>query len=285
MARSVAILVAIGIGLLVPVAGQFSFLIRYSLMAMLFFSFLEVRFSLKLVQRVHLLVVALNLSLPLLLFAILHPFNPQIALAVFAIAAAPTAAVAPVMAGFLRGNVSFVTAAVLLTSPVVALVLPFMLPLVVGRQADISIIQVALPIISIIFLPLLASLALRWLWPGGVSWFKQYSGYSFILFLFNVFVAAASAAHFAHEQGSSALSLFAGIGLVIALLCLLQFRIGEWIGRPALLIEAGLSLGRKNTMFGIWLALTFISPVAALGPMFYILYQNLYNSWQLYRMR
>ncbi len=285
MARSVAILVAIGIGLLVPVAGQLSFLIRYSLMAMLFFSFLEVRFSFKLVQRVHLLVVALNLSLPLLLFAILHPFNPQIALAVFAIAVAPTAAVAPVMAGFLRGNVSFVTAAVLLTSPTVALVLPFMLPLVVGRQADISIIQVALPIVSIIFLPLLASLALRWSWPGGASWLKQYSGYSFILFLFNVFVAAASAAQFAHEQGSSALSLFAGIGLAIALLCLLQFRIGEWIGRPGLQVEASLSLGRKNTMFGIWLALTFISPVAALGPMFYILYQNLYNSWQLYRMR
>ena len=33
----------------------------------------------------------------------------------------------------------------------------------------------------------------------------------------------------------------------------------------------------------IWVALTFINPLVAMGPTFYILYHNLYNSWQIYR--
>ena len=37
-------------------------------------------------------------------------------------------------------------------------------------------------------------------------------------------------------------------------------------------------------IFGIWLALTFLTPLVALGPIFYILFQNLYNSWQLYQL-
>jgi hypothetical protein len=33
--------------------------------------------------------------------------------------------------------------------------------------------------------------------------------------------------------------------------------------------------------FGFWIALTFINPLVAMGPTFYILYHNLYNSWPL----
>jgi BASS family bile acid:Na+ symporter len=32
----------------------------------------------------------------------------------------------------------------------------------------------------------------------------------------------------------------------------------------------------------IWLALTFINPVVALGPTCYVLYHNAYNSFQLF---
>ncbi|MCB9248354.1 MAG: hypothetical protein H6613_07315 [Ignavibacteriales bacterium] len=43
------------------------------------------------------------------------------------------------------------------------------------------------------------------------------------------------------------------------------------------------SLGQKNNGFTLWIALTFISPLAVLGPVFYILSQNIYISWQLHR--
>lgn len=34
---------------------------------------------------------------------------------------------------------------------------------------------------------------------------------------------------------------------------------------------------------GGWLALTFINPLVALGPMFYILYHHIFNSWAIYQ--
>ena len=73
------------------------------------------------------------------------------------------------------------------------------------------------------------------------------------------------------------------IALATGVLCLITFQIGERIVAPHLKYEGGLALGRKNTMFVMWLALTFVSPIAALSPIFYILWQNIYNSWQLWQ--
>jgi BASS family bile acid:Na+ symporter len=47
--------------------------------------------------------------------------------------------------------------------------------------------------------------------------------------------------------------------------------------------EASQSLGQKNTTFTIYLALAYASPVVALGPTFYVIWHNLWNSWQLHR--
>ncbi len=47
--------------------------------------------------------------------------------------------------------------------------------------------------------------------------------------------------------------------------------------------ECSQALGQKNTTLSIYLALTYASPIAALGPTFYVLWHNLWNAWQLYR--
>ena len=46
-------------------------------------------------------------------------------------------------------------------------------------------------------------------------------------------------------------------------------------------LAGSLALGRKNTMFGLWIALTFVNPMVALGPISYIIMQNAYNSYQI----
>ncbi len=46
--------------------------------------------------------------------------------------------------------------------------------------------------------------------------------------------------------------------------------------------EAMQSLGQKNNSLTVWIALTFINPLTALGPVFYILYHNIIISIQLY---
>ena len=47
--------------------------------------------------------------------------------------------------------------------------------------------------------------------------------------------------------------------------------------------EGSQSLGQKNTTFTIYLALTYASPLIALGPTCYVIWHNLWNSWQLHR--
>ncbi|HQL21587.1 MAG TPA: hypothetical protein PLY49_07505, partial [Opitutaceae bacterium] len=59
--------------------------------------------------------------------------------------------------------------------------------------------------------------------------------------------------------------------------------LGYLIGRPDFSREASQALGQKNTTFTIYLALTYANPLVALGPTFYVLWHNLWNSWQLQR--
>ena len=89
--------------------------------------------------------------------------------------------------------------------------------------------------------------------------------------------------------------------------CLLQFGLGKLIGyylpapskgrdyqdvliNPAAApknmnevssITAGQAFGQKNTSLGVWMAHTYLNPMAALGAAAYILWQNLFNSLQL----
>ena len=62
-----------------------------------------------------------------------------------------------------------------------------------------------------------------------------------------------------------------------------NFSLGYLIGRPDFSREASQALGQKNTTFTIYLALTYANPLVALGPTCYVLWHNLWNSWQLQR--
>jgi BASS family bile acid:Na+ symporter len=90
--------------------------------------------------------------------------------------------------------------------------------------------------------------------------------------------------------------------------CLLQFGLGKLIGyylpapskgrdyqdvliNPAAApktmagvssITAGQAFGQKNTSLGVWMAQTFLDPLSALGAAAYIIWQNIFNSVQLF---
>ena len=91
------------------------------------------------------------------------------------------------------------------------------------------------------------------------------------------------------------------------LACLIQFGLGKLIGfklpaaskgkdyqdvliNPAAApktmegvssITAGQAFGQKNTSLGVWMAQTYLDPMAALGAAAYIIWQNVFNSAQL----
>ena len=91
-------------------------------------------------------------------------------------------------------------------------------------------------------------------------------------------------------------------------ICLLQFGLGKLIGywlpapskgkdyqdvliNPAAApknmnevssITAGQAFGQKNTSLGVWMAQTYLDPLSALGAAAYIIWQNIFNSAQLF---
>ena len=283
--QALFIFLAILVGILIPSANQLTFLIRYNLMIMLFMAFLYMDFGVGVFKRDHIKIVLLNLFIPVIGFALLFSFDSQLALVAFVISIAPTAAGAPVIATFLEARVAFVTASVLLTNPVTAVAIPFMLPFIVETDVPISIMDVLLPVFSVVFIPLGMSLLIKYRIPVLLSFFGRMRWLPFYLFLLNVFIASAKATDFIMNNQTTSLQTIYWIAILTGIWCMIQFSIGAFLGRHQWKMESSLSLGRKNTMFAIWLSLTFLSPAIALGPMFYILFQNLFNTWQMYDLR
>ena len=85
------------------------------------------------------------------------------------------------------------------------------------------------------------------------------------------------------EQEISAVTILLQIGCATLAVCILNFFAGWLIGPRRCKLESSQLLGQKNTSFTIYLAITFASPVAALGPLFYILWHNSWNAIQMFQ--
>ena len=71
---------------------------------------------------------------------------------------------------------------------------------------------------------------------------------------------------------------------IAAMVCAVHFGLGKWIGsRHGDRVAGGQLLGQKNTAVGIWMANTYLNPLASVFLAFYSIWQNLFNSWQLWR--
>jgi bile acid:Na+ symporter, BASS family len=270
-------------GTLVPQASALTFLVQYLLMAMLFFAFLDIEIKPSAIRGNVLLVLLANFVVAFVAFELGSLISPQLGRAAFITAIAPTAISSTVIVGFIRGRVEFMVAAVLLTNIAMALVVPLVLPHVVGTQAQISTWEVLRPVLVTMFTPLILARLARHL-PQRVG-DLVYAGkkYSFHIWILNLFIVSAKASDFILRENGGSLLMLGQIALVSLVICIINFAIGALIGGRDYWQETSQALGQKNNTFAIWVALTFISPLAAMGPTFYVLYHNLYNTWQIYR--
>ena len=68
--------------------------------------------------------------------------------------------------------------------------------------------------------------------------------------------------------------------------CIAQFYWGKRIGTKYNdRISAGQALGQKNTVLAIWMSYTYLNPLSSVGPGSYVLWQNIFNSYQLWKKR
>jgi BASS family bile acid:Na+ symporter len=283
-ARTAAILLAITLGALVPQAHVLAWAIRWIIMTMLFIVFLQTRVSRSALHRSHLVLLLMNIVLGFGAW-VLGWFigGREIALAAFFAGITPTAIAAPVIISFMRGHVDYVVAAFLLTNVIIAALLPFLLPIVLGHATPEVFAQVLGSVGLVVFTPMAIAWVVRAIHPPAAQWPAKLRNINFGMWVTAMFLITANASDFLRQHADTPHRVLLQIAVASLLVCIANFAIGRVIGGRDFSREASQALGQKNTTFTIYLALTYASPVVALGPTCYVIWHNLWNSWQLHR--
>ncbi|WP_081743625.1 hypothetical protein [Bacteroides timonensis] len=200
---------------------------------------------------------------------------------------APMAAVGAVVTGKIGGNVATATTYTVISSLLTAVAVPVIYPLVepgIGLSFIGLFWQILTKVFPTIVFPLVIALLLRLLVPKAHAWcMKTAKDKAFYLWAVCTAVNTAQIIRILVSGPSSGMEELA-ICLGAGVLCVAQFAIGKTIGSAyGDRISAGQSLGQKNTVLSIWIAMTFLTPEAAIAPGAYLMWQNIINSWQIWK--
>jgi BASS family bile acid:Na+ symporter len=253
-------------------------------MGMLFLVFLQTKLSREALRPSHGVLLAANIAMGFVGWGLGWVVGGrEVALAAFFCGITPTATAAPVIVSFLRGKVDYVVAAFLLTNVVVATLLPALMPLMLGKTAPAAFTAVLGSVGLVVFGPMALAWLVRRIFARAASWPKRMSNVSFGAWVLTLFLITARVSAFLRAQSELPQELLIKIGAISLVVCMANFALGWIIGGKEFAREASQSLGQKNTTFTIYLALTYANPLVALGPTFYVLWHNLWNSWQLHQ--
>ena len=282
MRKSILILVALGIGMFLPQLHAYTFTLRPFLMLLLFFSFLNIRIDGSIFSRQQAWIALLLPPTGIAVFFLGRLYNDHLGLTLLLMGLAPTAVITPVLAELMRRRVGYMVGAIIVTHAVFAVTVPVVLPWLLGVTLSLSSLgRLVLTIGSTILVPLLAAQAFRRIGGATLSFLRRIGPYGFALFLSNITVASGSLSHYLRYEGDTPL-LFVGVTtLSIAALMVINFALGAKLSPAGHAVEGSLALGRKNTMLSIWIALEYINPLVVLGPMLYILLQNIFVAGQI----
>ena len=212
-----------------------------------------------------------------------HPLGE----ALLACCIAPMAAVGAVVTQKIGGNAATATTYTLISSTFTAIMVPIVYPLV-EPGTDITFTSLFLRILARVFptimAPLAIALLLWWLLPRVKAAIGEWSrDYSFYLWALCTMVNTAQIIRsIVSSPGSGMMVVW--ICFAVGLLVAIQFYVGKSIGTHyGDRIAAGQGLAQKNTVLSIWMAMTFLNPQSAIGPGACLLWQNLFNSWQIWQ--
>ena len=198
----------------------------------------------------------------------------------------PTAAAAGVITEKLGGSIADTVSYLSMSNLAATFLIPMIIP-VVRPSADLGfwayVGHIALKVFPLLVLPGLLAWLIRYTMPGLQRKLMRFSRYTFYIWgvgLTLAMVLATRALVLSHLSAAAV----AGVVLVSMAACALQFFTGRHISRErADSITAGQALGQKNTGFLIWLGYNYLNPATSVAGGLYAIWQNLFNSWELYR--
>ncbi|WP_157976010.1 hypothetical protein [Lewinella sp. IMCC34191] len=282
MTKSILILIALAVGLFLPLLDAYTFTLRPFLMILLFFSFLNIRIDSSIFSRKQVWIALLLPPVGLLVYFLGRMYSEDLGLTLLLMGLAPTAVITPVLAELMSRRVGYMVGAIIITHAIFALIVPLVLPWILGIQLSIAALgRLVVTIGSTIIIPLVLGQLVRRYGGSLRRGLQIVAPYGFALFLSNITVAAGSLSHYLQYEGDTPFAFIGATTLAIGTLMLFNFAVGGRISPPNHGVEGSLALGRKNTMLSIWIALEYINPLVVLGPMLYILLQNVFVAGQI----
>lgn len=264
---------------------KIAFVAPYLLFVMLLVTFCKVRISEFRITSLSWSLLAIQIIGAILIFILLSPIDAIIAQAIFMCVFCPTATAAPVVTGMLGGSVSRVATFSIVSNVSVAISAPFLFSII--NESDVnfisSVLAICVKVVPLLIVPLIIALLLRAFTPRLHENIAKHQSLSFYLWAVTLFIVVGKSISFVLHSPSDKISTMIVIVICAGVVCGAQFYIGRIIGRKCGDRVAGAQgLGQKNTVLAIWMALTYLNPVASVGPAAYIAWQNIINSMQLY---
>ena len=262
---------------------------------MLLLTFCKVQVGDLRLRMSHLLLLVVEVVGAIVVYYIIAPFNPIVAQAVMVCFICPTATAAAVVTNKLRGNVASITSYTLLCNTVISIVVPAFFPVIYpqgGMTFWVAFWHIIRKVFPLLIFPFIIAQLLRKFTPRFHSRLTSISDLAFYMWAVALTIAMGIVVKTFVTDYPSVEAIAANWQVIVGMLvgslgaCISQFFLGKAIGhRSGDTIAAGQSLGQKNTVFAIWMASTFLAPVTSLAPGMYIVWQNIFNSYQLYRAR
>ena len=268
--------------------GYLTFLSPYLLFMMLLVTYCKLDFNHIKPQRHHVILLGAQMILAVIAYLIASLCGHTVAEGVFICVFIPTATAAPVITSMLGGSISFVATYSLLSNVFVALIGPVVLAMV-GDYSDIGIWKSTLiicqKVLPLLLGPLIVARLLKSALPSVHKYITGHQQISFYMWAVSLFIIVGSCVSFTiNNWQDSELVNFILLVFGALAVCVMQFFVGRKMGhRWGDAVSAGQSLGQKNTVLAVWMALTYMNPIASVAPAAYIAWQNIINSWQLMR--
>ena len=199
----------------------------------------------------------------------------------------PVAASSVVIATMLGANRETVTTYTIAGNLMVAVVAPIYFSFI-GTLQDLPLLQsmwlIFRRIAPTIALPFFIALFLQHFAPKVNAFLCRYKGFSFYLWAAALTITLGQTIDFMFLNGREERDSILILGIASIFFCIVQFALGKWLGsKYGDRVAGGQLLGQKNSAMGIWIANTYLLPLASVFPALYSIWQNLFNSWQLWR--
>ncbi|WP_288207483.1 transporter [uncultured Parabacteroides sp.] len=270
-----------------PLISYISFLTPYLIFTMLLLTFCKLSPRDLHIYPAHIWLLLIQLTGCLIVFFIVRLFNPIVAEGALICVLAPTATAAAVITGMLGGNVAFLASYVFLCNVGVAVVAPFLFSFL-GTHSDMpffeSFMYICKQVGPLLILPLVCAWGMQYFLPKFHKKLLSIHQLSFYLWAVALTIVTGNTIRFLVEQNNPNYTVEISLALVSLVICVGQFLLGRRIGRhygdP---VSSGQGLGQKNTILAIWMAQVYLDPISSVAPAAYVLWQNIINSYQLWR--